>query len=199
VATPILRALTISSAIFAMGLSMQATVLILYFTTDLGLNPAAIGVVLAFGGAGTLLGSLVAGRVSNRLGAGPSIIGGTLIEAIAAFAIPASLLVGQPIVALCAAQLVNGIGFSIYSVNHLSLRQRIVNPRMLGRITAGRRFLTFSVAPVGAILGGWLGEQSGLVAPLAGAAFLLMVGALVMWASPVRMVRAVSTPGLATG
>lgn len=185
-ATPILRALTLSSAVFAVGLAMNATVLMLFLTRSLGLSPATIGICLAAGGVGTLLGSVLAKQVSLRIGVGPAIIGGTLVEAIAAIALPLSGLVSNPVPLLIAGQVLNGIGISIYSINHLSLRQRSVKPQFLGRITAGRRFLTFSIAPVGAVLGGWIGQAFGLTTALGGAAFMMFAGTAVMWASPVR-------------
>jgi MFS family permease len=186
IATPVLRALTISSAVFAVGLAMNSTILMLYLTRELALSPATIGICLAVGGAGTLLGSAVAKRVSNRVGMGRAIIGGTLIEAIAAIVIPLSVFLANPVPALIAGQLLNGIGISVYSINHVSLRQKTVRPEFLGRITAGRRFLTFSVAPAGAALGGWIGQLFGLTAAMAGSAVMLLAGTLVMWASPVR-------------
>lgn len=192
VATPIWRALTISSAVFAIGLSMQATVLMLYLTQSLGLTPATIGLYLATGGIGTLIGSTITSHVSARWGFGTAIIGGTLIEAIAAIAIPISSLVPHPVVLLMAGQAMNGVGLSVYSVNHVSLRQQVVRPEFLGRITAGRRFLTFSVAPLGAAIAGWIGETNGLTSALIGAAIMFFAGTFVMWASPIRQIDSVS-------
>jgi Na+/melibiose symporter-like transporter len=186
VATPVLRALTISSAVFAIGLAMNATVLMLFLTRSLGLSPTTIGIYLASGGVGTLVGSVLAKRVSLRIGTGQAIIAGTLVEAIAAIVIPLSGLLSNPVPFLVAGQVVNGIGLAVYSINHVSLRQRSVRPQFLGRITAGRRFLTFSVAPIGAVLGGWIGQSFGLTAALVGAAIMLFAGTAVMWASPVR-------------
>ncbi|HEU0165725.1 MAG TPA: MFS transporter, partial [Thermomicrobiales bacterium] len=74
IATPLLRALTISSAVFAAGLAIQGTVVMLFLTRTLSLAPATIGLVLACGGAGSLLGGVLAGRISRRFGAGPAII-----------------------------------------------------------------------------------------------------------------------------
>ena len=184
--TPILRALTMSSAVFAAGLAMQATVLMLFLTRSLHMNPTSIGLILAASGIGAFVGSLIANRVSQRVGIGYAIIGGTLIESIAAIAIPLSIGVPYPFALLVLGQLVNGIGISIYSINQLSLRQRTVQPNLLGRVTAGRRFVTFCVAPVGAVLGGWIGSTIGLGAALIGAAFLFFAGTAIMWASPVR-------------
>jgi len=121
-------------------------------------------------------------------------IGGTLTQVVVASTLPLSESIHWPIALLAVGQLVNGIGVTVYSVNHVSLRQHVVRPEMLGRITAGRRFLTFCVAPVGAVLGARLAEQLGLGNTLYVAALLLLAGALVMWASPVAHIRLVPTP-----
>jgi len=195
IATPLLRALTLASAVFAIGLAMQATVLMLFLTRSLGLSPMTIGIFLSAGGIGALAGSLVVGRISRRLGSGKAIVAGTLIEAIAAIAIPMSLVVPYPVPLLIFGQVINGIGLSVYGINQVSLRQQIVKPEFLGRITAGRRFLTFCVAPIGAVLGGWIGSSVSLTAALVGAAILFFAGTAVMWASPVRHAR--SAPAFA--
>jgi predicted MFS family arabinose efflux permease len=194
IATPLLRALTLSSAIFAAGLAMQATVLMLFLTRSLHMSATSIGIFLAASGLGAFVGSLIAGRVSQRVGVGYSIIGGTLIESIAAIAIPLSVAIPHPIPLLIAGQILNGIGISVYSINHISLRQSAVHPRLLGRITAGRRFVTFCIAPVGAIIGGWIGSTYGLAPALSGAAFLFFAGTAIMWISPVRRTFAAPAP-----
>lgn len=189
-AAPILRALTIASAIFAVGLAMQATVTILYLTRTLGLTPAAIGLVTACGGIGSVVGAAVAARVAVRIGIGAAIIGGTLLEVVAALAVPLASVVPYAMVLLFGSQLVNGFGLSVYAVNNVSLRQRIVEPEFLGRITSARRFLTFCVAPVGAVAGGWLGGVAGLRPTLVVAVGVLALGVVVMWRSPIRSAEA---------
>lgn len=187
VATPILRALTIASAIFAVGLAMQSTVTILYLTRGLGLSPAAIGVVTACGGIGSVVGAAVASRVAVRIGG--AILGGTLLEVVAALAVPLASVFPYTLALLFGSQLVNGFGLSVYAVNNVSLRQRIVEPEFLGRITSARRFLTFCVAPLGAVAGGWLGSAIGLGPTLVVAAVVLAAGVAVMWWSPIRTAR----------
>jgi MFS family permease len=196
VATPILRALTMASAVFAIGLAMQATVTILYLTRDLGMSPAAIGLITVCGGLGSVVGAAVASRVAKRIGAGMAIIGGTLLEVVAAIAVPVAGMFPLTLAILFGGQLVNGFGVSVYSVNNVSLRQQIVAPEFLGRITSARRFLTFCVAPVGALLGGWLGSAIGLGPTLAVTTGVLALGVVVMWRSPIRSVSAFQSSAL---
>lgn len=186
IASPILRALTIASAVFAIGLAMQATVTILFLTRALGLSPVAIGLIAAVGGIGSVAGAALASRIAARIGTGRAIIGGTLIEVVAALAVPVAGVLPFTMPLLLAGQLVNGVGLSVYAVNNVSLRQQVVEPAFLGRITSARRFVTFCMAPLGAVLGGWLGSAIGLGPTLVFATGVLALGVMVMWWSPIR-------------
>ena len=50
----------------------------------------------------------------------------------------------------------------MYSINQISVRQALTPDHLLGRVNASRRVLVFGVAPIGALLGGVLGETVGL-------------------------------------
>ena len=52
-----------------------------------------------------------------------------------------------------------GVGWNI---NQVSLRQAITPPRMQGRMNATMRFIVWGTMPIGAILGGALGNVIGL-------------------------------------
>ena len=54
------------------------------------------------------------------------------------------------------------LGQIVYAVASLSLRQRLCPARLLGRVNATMRFLMMGLFPVGALLGGVLGEFVGL-------------------------------------
>ena len=55
-----------------------------------------------------------------------------------------------------------GIGFMGWNVVTVSLRQRIVPERLLGRLNASYRLVAWGTMPVGAALGGVLAEVFGL-------------------------------------
>jgi hypothetical protein len=57
---------------------------------------------------------------------------------------------------------VGEFGQIIYAVTNVSLRQRLCPDRMLGRVNATMRFLIMGLFPLGAIVGGILGETIGL-------------------------------------
>jgi len=66
-------------------------------------------------------------------------------------------------------------------INFLALRQAVTPAPLLGRMTSTMRWLILIPAGPGALLGGWLGEHSGLRTSLAvaGAGSLLL--ALACW------------------
>jgi MFS family permease len=55
-----------------------------------------------------------------------------------------------------------GVFLGAFNVAYQSLRQRIVPDRLLGRVVASFRMLGWGALPVGALLGGVIGEAYGL-------------------------------------
>jgi hypothetical protein len=51
-------------------------------------------------------------------------------------------------------------GQIVYAISNVTLRQRIVPERLLGRVTATMRFLLMGLFPLGALIGGALGTRS---------------------------------------
>ena len=93
----------------------------------------------------------------------------------------------RPILAV--AQLVGSFAGTTYKIIQLSLRQAIVPERLQGRMNATMRFIVWGTMPLGALLGGALGEVLGLRTTLIGAALGCLVAPLWVLLSPVRAVR----------
>jgi MFS family permease len=183
----LLRAMTLSSAMGSLALSVQGTVLILYATETLELSPALLGVVFSSGGMASIAGAVFSGRVGRRLGAGPAVVWGTLVVSVGALIFPLAsgpLVVAAPLLIL--GQVLMGSGAPIYSVNQISLRQQITPDRLLGRVNAGRRFLVFGAAPIGALLGGFLGSELGLRPALLAGGLGMALAFFVALLSPLR-------------
>ena len=175
---------------------MQVAVLILFATRELGLSAGAIGLAFVFGGAGCVLASASAERLSARFGIGPVIVHGLILSAFGWQAY--GLIGGPPWLAgllLGMAMLVFDFGAILSAINYLSLRQAITPDRLLGRMTATMRFVTVASAPIGSLVGGALASQIGLRSTLlvVGVLGLLLSAAAVLW-SPVRRHRALPDP-----
>jgi predicted MFS family arabinose efflux permease len=70
----------------------------------------------------------------------------------------------------------------------------VVPDRLLGRMTASVRFIIWSLVPIGAILGGILGETLGLKAALWVGAVGNLLSFLWVFCSPVRRLRELPPP-----
>ncbi len=184
--TPLLRALTITSSLGMLAGSLAGAVQMLFLVEQLSFTPSVIGIVAACSGAGSLLGAMLAGRAARILQAGKTLVVGKLLWIAGALLLAGADLIGYELVAAGASQALVGLGSTLYFVNQISLRQAITSVRLLGRVTAARRFVLFGVATGGALIGGALGEAIGLRATLLVGAAALTLELALLYFSRVR-------------
>jgi Na+/melibiose symporter-like transporter len=185
-----LWAITIATAIISFFNAAIEAIYLLYMTHDLALSAWWIGIIFGAGSVGFLVGALLPVYLVRRLGLGPTMILGLLLLAIADLIFP--LVSGpQPLVIalLTLSQVSFGFGLTFYNVSKESLQQSITPAHMLGRMSATLDFTVAALIPLGALVGGLLGEWLGLRTTL----FLAAGGELlaVVWLlfSPVRRSR----------
>jgi predicted MFS family arabinose efflux permease len=184
------RSVTLSATFGALAGQMQSVVLVLYLVRDLGLSPGTVGVVVAIGGAASILGAVVATTITHRIGPGPAFIAGMFLAAIAGLVFAAAtgpLLLALLIVAL--AQILRGAGPSIYGINQQTFRQALIAPALLARVNATWRFLVYGTQPLGALLGGLLGATLNLRATLIISSGAMLLGTTIAMFSPLRSLR----------
>ena len=187
--TPLLRALTISSSLGMLAGSISAAVQMLFLVNQLEFTPSIIGIVAAVGGIGSLAGAMLAGKAARLLQAGKTLVVGKLLWIVGALLLASADLTGYEMAAAGAAQALVGLGSTLYFVNQLSLRQAITSVRLLGRVTAARRFVLFGVATVGAFIGGALGESIGLRATLLVGSAALALELVLLLSSTIRQAK----------
>jgi MFS family permease len=188
---PILRAITLASMATSALWGVFGATWIIFAIEDLGLDAAAIGLIAAIGGIGSLGGAIVAGRDTNRLGLGRLIVGSLLFGAFGVLLIPLAPS-GAPAIAfgfLAAQQLIGDAGLTAFDISEVSLRQAVTEDRQLGRVNS-----TIRVAMLLAQLIATLGAGGlALVIGLRETSFLAPLGALtaatIIWFSPVRHLR----------
>ncbi len=194
--SPTLRALALSHGGTHILWGVFGTVYLLYATNDLGLGPAAIGVIAGLGGAGSLAGAALAPRLTRRFGIGPTIlvgmIGFTLGNAIIPLAPAGAALIGAAF--LSTQQLVGDAFGTVYEIVEVSLIQSITSDRVLGRVNATIHTFTTLMTLGGAVIGGVIGELLGLRAAFALGILGGVLSIAVIWFSPVRRIR--TTPPL---
>ena len=187
---PTVRSLVACTGTISLFNAAIETILVLYLVRVLGLSAATVGIIFSVGGFGFLLGALLAGRITRYVPLGLVLTGGPLLIGTADLLIPlaggpAVLAIGLP----CAAQFLFGVGLPLYRVNEVSLRQMIVPANLLGRVNSGEYFVRIGVIPLGALVGGLLGEVIGLRPTLAIGAFGEIAALFWIVFSPARSLR----------
>jgi predicted MFS family arabinose efflux permease len=166
----------------------------LYLVRDLGLSPALVGLTIGVGGVGALAGAFLAEPAVRRFGTGRTLIGAQMLSSAAGMLLP--LAVGPVAVVLpllLLAQLAD-VGYAVYAINEVSLRQQLIPDRLLGRAASSFTLLTTAAVLAGALLGGVVAEAAGARIALTFAVLIGLCGSLWLLASPLRSVRASAAP-----
>jgi MFS family permease len=183
-----MRALTVGVTIANLIFGGFSPLVILLLSRQLGLSAGVIGVLVATGGIGGIVGALVAGPIANRIG------DARLLWASTALALPCLFMVPLASRGLGLTWYVIGsIGeaacIAAFNVSARAAMQRTSPPSMLGRITASVRVFSRGALPVGALVGGAIAAatspRSALLAMLA----LYAIVPLWLWASPIGRAR----------
>jgi MFS family permease len=171
-------------------------IVVLFAARELGFSAGHVGVLFMVAGLGSLMAAGVTARLNARFGMGPTMLGGIAGTGIA------WVVMGSSTGGYWVASLIFGLGLflldlaaMIFFINYLSVRQAVTPDRLLGRVTATMICLTVATAPLGGLVGGWIGEHWGLRAPL----LLAGVGAMALfplmaWLSPLMKMRELPGP-----
>jgi MFS family permease len=154
-----------SSAVFAV------VVLWVVAPGPLGLDSVGYGLLITSISLGTVTGTLLASRFERVLGRANlfvACIGSLLISDIV------WLLVGQPILIALILAVSSTVG-GAFNVVFGSIRQRIVPNHLLGRVMASFRVISWGSLPLGALLGGLVGQAFGLPAVFVAAAVIHVI------------------------
>jgi MFS family permease len=185
-----LRACVLEAGTYNLFWLVLETTFLLYATHQLGMSPTLIGLVLGGGAVGALLGSIVAGRISARIGIGNTVTLAMVVGCAAPLLVPLAggsrpLVVGLLLLSF----FVGGAGGTVANIQVVSLRQAITPDSMLGRMNASYRFVSWGTVPVGSLIGGWLGSTIGLRPTLTVGAIGVLASALWIVFSPIRSLR----------
>lgn len=162
----------------------------LYAIRELHLDPARLGLVVAMGGVGALIGSSLAPAISRRLGIGRTLLVSALTSAAGAAMIP--LAHGPLRVAvsfLVVQQLLGDMSMTTLLVGALTLRQSVTPPEVLGRVNAAMQLASRGIFPIGAIVCGVVTSFVGVRATLAIGASGIFLASAWLLAPPLRRLR----------
>lgn len=180
---PLLRTLALASGCWHMLFYGFAALHVIFATRELGMSAGMLGVAQMIGGVGVLASSLLLKPLNKRYGpTGAMVIG----MALCAFAYTATPLIpanwfGYPLasaIACAAMSFFLDCGVMLFLMPYTTLRQQVTPDAYLGRMVSTMRFLTVSVAPLGALTAGYLGEhfsvRTGLACVAAGGVALML-------------------------
>ncbi|MGW7418919.1 MFS transporter [Streptomyces sp. NPDC054813] len=184
----LLRRTSLSTACFNLFWSMGTPMIPLLLAGQLGLGAGVIGLLLTFEGVGGLLGGVLAAKVARRLGHGPAIWTATLVAG-SGFTLVPLVDTGWRLSLVSLGLFVSSTGMVVYNVIVVTFRQSITPDRLLGRVSAFNRLLVWSTLPLGAVLGGLLGQLLGVRTTLWIAGIATTLSFLWIYCSPLRTLR----------
>ena len=188
--SPIVRASLLATATINFFNFVFWALFILYATRELGVRPGVLGLVLGAASVGGVIGSILTGRISRRIGVGPAFVLGCV-----AFPAPLVLvpLAGGPywvvLACLFASEFLSGFGVMILDITGASIKTALIPDRLRARVAGAYMVVNYGVRPLGALVGGALGTWIGLRPTLWIASVAAIAGALWLLPSPLPRLR----------
>ncbi|GAA3768072.1 MFS transporter [Streptomyces phyllanthi] len=185
---PVLRTLAVFSAVSNIALTGMSSIEVAFLVRTVGAGEAVVGAVLTLCGLGGVLGVLLSNRVSQRFGTARA----ALICQVGAA--PFTLLFpltgpGAGLAFFVVGGVGGGAGVVAASIITDTFRQRYCPPDLIGRISASAAVISFGAIAVGGLLGGALGELSGVRETLWMMSGLQVLSTVILLFSPIRKMR----------
>ncbi|MGS0684398.1 MFS transporter [Nakamurella sp. GG22] len=160
ISDPVLRVLVITVAIMVVANAATDAVLVLYGTDNLGMSEATYPLLLVAYSVGTLVAAALVGRANSRLRGG-----GAMMVALFGISMTMLILGFFPYVAAALpAYALMGLAGGTWNVLSATRRQRRTPHGMIGRVSSAFRVVAWGVIPLGALIGGVVGERWGIPA-----------------------------------
>ncbi|SCL58351.1 MFS transporter [Micromonospora yangpuensis] len=181
------RVLVASTAANAFD-AMVAALIVVFLARDLYADPKTIGVTLAIGGVGGVVGGMVANPMARWLGPARALWAGKLYLGASTLCLPLAEP-GWGIYLVSAALFVTGVVTVSYNVLQIAYRQSICPPELRGRMNASVRWIIRSLVPMGALIAGALAIPLGVRTTLAIAVVGSWLAVMPIVLSPLRLAR----------
>ncbi len=185
--SPILWRIAGATATSNLGTNIMWAVFLIFVYNQLNFSPGEFGLVGTIGAIGFVLGVLLTGRITAKLGVGVS-LAVSIASGFIALANPLALA-GPAFLILASVGFVSGIMLPMYNITQVSLRQAITPNNVQGRMNATMRTIVWGTIPVGSIVGGILGESIGVVPTIYLGAFVSGLAVLWILLGPVIKIR----------
>lgn len=193
--TPLIRASLLAAATLNLFNTAFYALLVLYATRTLEIGAGELGMALALGGLGSIIGTVVTGWLSRRIGLGRALLAGFVLTPAPLLLVP--LAGGAPQLALTllvVAEFFNGIGVMVLDVGLGALYAAAVPDQLRSRVNGAFLLVNYGVRPIGGLAGGLLATVVGLQATMWVAAIGALAGVLWLLPSPMPRLRELPDP-----
>ena len=188
--SPVIRASLLATATINFFNFVFWALFILYAIRTLGVRPGVLGVVLGAGAIGGLIGSILTGRISRRLGVGPTFVFSCILFPAPLVLVPlAHGSYWSVLPLLFAAEFLSGFGVMLLDIVGGSIKTALIPDRLRARVAGAYMVVNYGVRPLGALLGGALGTWIGLRPTLWISSVAAIAGVLWLLPSPLMRMR----------
>ena len=179
---PSVRILVLADSGYLFFYDLSYAAVLVFYSRQLHLDPATIGLVFAVGSVGGILAGLAARPLLQRLSTRSGLAGSAALRAIGLALIPVAALVpALAVPVLCVARFANASGWTLWEVRRWTTQQQTVPLTMAGRAAATSLFTAHGAEVLGSLTGAAVAATLGLAATLTigGAGALLAVAVLI--------------------
>jgi predicted MFS family arabinose efflux permease len=142
---------------------VAAALVLLYASRTLHLSPGQIGLAFGVGAGGGLLGAALAARIARTLGTGRTIALAAVLFSAPYAVIPlASGPDWAKAAVLAGVEAVGGFAIMLFDINVNALQTAVVHDDLRSRVSGAFSTVNYGVRPLGAVVGGVLGEVVGI-------------------------------------
>lgn len=189
--SPVVRASLTGVAVINFFNLMFNALFLLYAVRQLHVRPGVLGVVIGAGAVGGMIASLSAKRLGSRLGIGLVYVAGCFVfTAPLALAPLAASVHGVPLLLmLFAAEFTSGFGVMVLDISIAAIFAVVIPGALRSRVSGAFQAMNYGTRPAGALLGGILGAEVGLLTALWVAVAGGVAGALLLLPSPLPRFR----------
>ena len=157
-----LKIYLITSATQAFFGAFMGALYVFHLLNTLSISASITGLLIAVGGIGGLLGSVLSEKISNRLGANRVMFYSIFLRSFTILLLPLSVLLSPilVIIALIVDQVLGDFLFVQYHINERTKRQQIAEVHELGRVNSTAHFTSTAAFSLGLLAAGVIGEFS---------------------------------------
>ncbi|GAA0815959.1 MFS transporter [Spirilliplanes yamanashiensis] len=191
VRSAVLRSLLLGTTTLNLFNYIFAALFVLYVTTDLGVTPGTLGIIIGAGSVGGLLGAVVTSRVARRFGIGPTLVAGFVVFPAPLILVPLADGTSMPVVLtlLLISEFLSALGVMMLDITAGSIQTAATPDSMLALVQGAKRTVNYGIRPIGALIGGALGTALGVLPALWIATIGAVAGTLWVLFSPIATMR----------